>query len=494
MFTRTYGSITSGIDGVLVNVSVDVTDKQPSFMINGFDIKTAEEAKSRIRGAIKSCGVKIPPKSIKVEFIPQRLSGDMARLDLAIGVGMLTGFGQISPIQVVNWMYAAKLAEDGKLTPVEGVYPMVRNAKNKGISRVFVAPENIGEALMVEDIDVYSVGTLQDLVDFYQGKRSLEPISRDNCLQLDNSEHKDFADFEGYVLAKRACEIAAAGGHNILINGTLEFDKAMFAERLNSILPVINEEAKAEVTKAYSLGGMLNDKKMLDSRPYRRPNHSATVEKLLGSYNSTIPGEIVLSNNGTLFLDDLHEFDPEAINKLIVPIFDGKIGVQAGLSGIFSTNVMLIGGIQPCPCGYYGEGSCKCSESDLEKYRRGMPLDFISCFDVYVNISNENIREKTESSEVIRQRVTAAREIQARRLNRFGLKCNSQMNHFLVEKFCTMTEQAVEIFDKSCSWAKRSNDIYDRMLRVARTVADLSGSKDIEALHIVEAIQFYNNY
>lgn len=494
MFTRTYGSITSGIEGVLVNVNVNVTYSSPDFIINGFDNLAMDAAKTRIRGAIKSCGVQIPPMNIKVDFVPQRISGETARLDLAIAVGVLTGLGKISPISIVNVLYAAKLNEDGTLTGIDGIYSIVRNAKNKGIAKVFIAPENVAEALMVEDIDVYTVRNLADLLAYSSGARRLDPLSREQMLRQEVGESKDFSDFGGYVLAKRACEIAAAGGHNILINGTADFDKAMFAERINSILPEMTEEEAAEVTKAYSLGGLLADKKMINQRPYRRPKYTATVESLLGSYNSSKPGDIVLSNNGTLFLDDLHEFDQEAINKLIVPVFDGKIGVQAGLAGIFSTNVMLIGGVRPCACGYYGEGSCTCSNNDIEKYRREMPMEFISCFDVYVNISNENIREKTESSAKIRERVTTARAIQRRRLSRFGLRCNSQMNHFLIEKFCTLTPEAVAIFDTNCSWVKRSNDIYDRMLRVGRTIADLSGSVDIDALHIVEAIQFYNSY
>ena len=499
MFAKTYGATTLGIDGRIIDVEVDVSPGLPGFELVGLPDTSVKESKERVRTAIRNSGIQLRQERVTVNLAPADVRKDSSGLDLPIAIGLLASYGMVPEAAVQGALFSAELSLDGNCRPISGILPMAITARERGLTEFYVAPSNADEALLIDGLKVYAVENLAQLVRHLMGTETLTPATPNHIeTQKDAAFTDDFADVQGQYQAKRALEIAAAGGHNVLMVGVPGSGKTMLARRMPSILPELTKEEAIEITKIYSISGLLGkDTGLVTTRPFRSPHHTSSTVAMIGGGSIPRPGEVTLAHHGVLFLDELPEFSKKTLEVLREPIEDRQITVsRANATLTFPSSIILVAAMNPCPCGYFGdkEKSCDCTPNEIKRYTRKISGPLLDRIDIHVHVPRVKYEdmtsvEKAESSAVIRERVLAAREIQMERLQEWGIFCNAQMSHAILKKTCTLEPDAQNLLAQAFQVMNLSARSYDRIIKVARTIADLDGAVTIEAKHVGEAIQ-----
>lgn len=498
MFAKVKSQGIFGIDSFNVEVEADLSSGLPRFDVVGLPDASVKESRERVRASIKNCGLDFPVSRITVNIAPADVKKEGAIYDLPILVAILKASGQIAG-DVSQYSFIGELSLDGEIRKANGVLPMVIKAKQSGVFAVFVPYDNAVEASVVDGIDVLPARSIKDILAHLSGAVTIEPVSHiisdDEIL---NDEY-DFCDVMGQAQAKRALEIAAAGGHNCIMIGPPGTGKSMLAKRIGSILPEMTFDEKIETTKVYSVAGELPDNvRLISKRPFRHPHHTVSAQGLTGGGTSPKPGEISLAHNGVLFMDEFPEFDRRAKESLRQPIEDGVVTITRASSSVtYPSNIMLVAAMNPCPCGFLGHPTkqCKCSYSARKRYSDKISGPILDRIDLHIEVQTveyETIssREKEEPSSEIRKRVNAARNIQRRRFEGTAINCNANMTPAATREYCVLSDEANTLMKSSFEKLGMSGRAYDKILRVARTIADLDNSEIIELVHIAEALQY----
>lgn len=503
MFAKSYGSVTLGVDGILIDVEVDVSFGFPAFDIVGLLDTAVKESKERVRTAIKNSGLKLKPERVTISLAPADIRKDSSGLDLPIAIGLLAAYGIIPLQRIEQSLFAAELSLEGALKGIHGVLPMAVKAREHGLTEIFVAPDNVNEALLVEGLTVYAITTLSELIDLLVGRLEKEPAQKINPSVFPAPVFMDdFSDVQGQFVAKRALEIAAAGGHNVLMVGVPGSGKTMLARRLSSILPPLSSQEALEVTKIYSIAGLLRGNSgLITTRPFRSPHHTTSTVAMIGGGSVPRPGEVTLSHHGVLFLDELPEFSKATLEVLRQPLEDGIVTVSRVHATLtFPSRMILVTAMNPCPCGYQGDDdhACTCTPNEIKRYTRKISGPLLDRIDIHIRVPRVAYKDltataKAESSDTIRARVVAAREIQQTRLKKYHLFCNAEMNHALLKKTCPLSENAQHLLGQAFKKMNLSARSYDRIIKVARTITDLDHETTIGDRQIAEAIQLRND-
>ena len=506
MYARTFGAATLGVDGLIISVEVDSANGMPALDIVGLPSTAVRESKERVRTAIKNSGLRLRSEKITINLAPADVKKDSAGLDLPIAVGLLAAQGRLRPNVCEEFLFVAELSLEGILRPVTGVLPIALTARAKNFKKIIVAPENVNEALLVDDMEVFAPKRLIDLVDFLDGEIELEAATP---VPVDEPEGfvelvDDFADVQGQFMAKRALEIAAAGGHNVLMVGVPGSGKTMLAKRMSSILPELTREEALEVTKIYSVAGKLpKGSGLVTKRPFQNPNHDASTAAIIGGGTIPVPGQVTLAHHGVLFLDELPEFRKPALEALREPLEERQITISRVNGTLtFPSSMILICAMNPCPCGWYGDKdhTCRCSDTEIKRYMRRLSGPLLDRIDIHIRVPRVKYDElsskkRNESSVTIRQRVSAAREIQTNRLKKYHMFCNAQMTHALIQKLCILEPDAENLLKTVFEAKKLSARSFDRIIKVGRTIADLNGGSEFISIdHIAEAIKLRDDF
>lgn len=482
-----------------VIVEADITGGLPRFDIVGLPDAAVSESRERVRAAIKNTNLQYPVSRITVNLAPADIKKEGPLYDLPIFIALLIANEQLKGI-TNDMAFIGELALDGVLRKVNGVLPMVLCAKKNGIKKIFIPADNIKEGAVVKGIDVYPVKNVLQLIMHLTGDKQIEPVSADEYTEYRNSENiPDFADVRGQEEVKRALEVAAAGGHNVLMIGPPGSGKSMLAKRMPSILPDMTFDESIETTNIYSIAGALpSGVSLLRSRPFRSPHHTVSPAGLSGGGAIPRPGEVSLAHNGVLFLDELPEFSRSTLEVLRQPIEDGVISISRATAKFqYPCSVMMICAMNPCPCGYYGHPTrqCTCSAGTAQRYLNRVSGPLIDRLDIHINVppvdfENLSGNDKSEPSRVIKARVDRARNIQHKRFEGTGITCNAKMDAASTRKYCTLTDNALLILKTAFERLSLSARAYDKILRIARTIADLDNADIIDTKHITEAIQY----
>ena len=487
----------TGISGYEVSVECFLSGGLPGFDVVGLPDAAVKESRERVRAAVKNCGAKFPVSRITVNLAPARLRKEGTVYDLPILLGIMAAAEEIRPLPE-DAAFLGELSLSGALRPVTGVLPMALTAARLGIKALFVPAANAAEATLAEGVTVYGVETVGQLMAHLTGQQVMQPAPRWMPVRQDRPM-PDFADVMGQENVKRGLEIAAAGGHNVLLVGSPGAGKSMLARRIPSILPDMTRAESLQTTEIYSVAGMTDPAHpLVDVRPFRSPHHTASTVSLAGGGGVPRPGEISLAHNGVLFLDELPEFDKSTLEALRQPLEDGFVTITRAAGTLtLPSRFMLVCAMNPCRCGWYGHpsGRCTCSESQVEQYMRHISGPLLDRIDMHIEVPSVEYeamrrREKPESSETVRQRVNAAREIQKRRFAGTEVSCNAYMTPSMVGRYCALDEAGDRLMKGAFDRLGLTGRSHDRILRMARTIADLEGAEDISAAHLAEAIQF----